>query len=450
MSTLEDRLLDCFPSGNYALLALLRITDIVETDRIRTAAVSCEAQPKLLINPEFVRNHADTPEKLLMLVMHELHHILLGHTTLFPTVTPVQNFIFDCVINALISRMFPSTSHTAFLTDIYSDERFPECFLRPPKHWNGTQPVDPPKGIDGCAADKRKTFKELYVSLYSPTGVSYDDLYRLIEVELRAYVGDIMLIGGHEGDAIDSAKPDLASNSPEMFDVVRHIVEKWPQPPDPIKGRSFESLMNEGRVHPAARLSKRSALRKLLKWLGSGGSSSRIRAWRHASEMSYSAVPGFARRDLVLRSLGQNPLLYVQSLDIRRRVPSGDKVHVYVDVSGSMDSVMDAVYGAVRDCGEWVHRQVHLFSNQVNDVKYEEFIEGKRKTTYGTDIGCVAKHIAENGVKRACIVTDGWVGEPQGRDRETLFNVSLGIAYVGEHQAADLAAVADRSVEINV
>jgi hypothetical protein len=72
-----------------------------------------------------VERHAKTPEKLLMLVMHELHHVLLGHTRLFPCVTQTQNFVFDCVINALISRMFPEREHTSFLTEFYSDKEFP-------------------------------------------------------------------------------------------------------------------------------------------------------------------------------------------------------------------------------------------------------------------------------------------------------------------------------------
>ena len=141
MTNLADRILDTFPSGSYALSALLRLMDIVESDRVPTAAVECRVQPLLMVNPVFVEQHAETPEKLLMLVMHELHHILLGHTKLFPTVTQVQNFVFDCVINALISRMFPQPEHTAFLTDYYSSKRFPECLLRPPAGWGN--------GIDG-------------------------------------------------------------------------------------------------------------------------------------------------------------------------------------------------------------------------------------------------------------------------------------------------------------
>ena len=65
-SALSDRILDTFPSGAYALSGLLRLMDIVETTTIPTAAVECRARPRMLINPEFVAQHAATPEKLLM------------------------------------------------------------------------------------------------------------------------------------------------------------------------------------------------------------------------------------------------------------------------------------------------------------------------------------------------------------------------------------------------
>ena len=59
--TLATRILDCFPGGAYALSALLRLMDIVESDAVPTAAVECRAQPRLLINPAFVaRGHSPT------------------------------------------------------------------------------------------------------------------------------------------------------------------------------------------------------------------------------------------------------------------------------------------------------------------------------------------------------------------------------------------------------
>jgi hypothetical protein len=108
LGSITERILDCFPSGTYALSALLRLMDIVETGSVPTAAVECRVQPRLLINPEFVGKHARTSEKLLMLVMHELHHVLLGHTTLFPTVTHLTDVRYSA--KSLTSLLSPSAS----------------------------------------------------------------------------------------------------------------------------------------------------------------------------------------------------------------------------------------------------------------------------------------------------------------------------------------------------
>ena len=132
---LAERILEAFPSGSYAMSALLRLMDIVESPSVPTAAVECRQQPRLLVNPAFVEQHASTPDKLLMLVMHELHHVLLGHTTLFPRATKVQNFVFDAVINGLVCRMFPRADFTSFFTDYYSEASFPHCLLRPAPGW---------------------------------------------------------------------------------------------------------------------------------------------------------------------------------------------------------------------------------------------------------------------------------------------------------------------------
>jgi len=148
-----------------------------------------------------------------------------------------------------------------------------------------------------------------------------------------------------------------------------------------------------------------------------------------------------------MRSLGTKPLLYSGESKFRRRISAGNRVHVYVDVSGSMGSVIGAVYGAVRDCREWVHPVVHLFSNDVSDADPNEIRKGIVRSTGGTDIACVAEHMATNSVRRACVVTDGWVGKPDGRHLETLARARLGVALVGDSvNSDDLSDVTDQTV----
>jgi len=450
MNALEEKILDTFPSGSYALTALLRLMDIVESDSVPTAAVECRVQPRLLVNPEFVDRHANTPERLLMLVMHELHHVLLGHTTLFKTVTKTDNFVFDCVINALVSRMFPDTEHISFFTMFYSDKNFPECLLRPPSRWNGNTVNKLPPAIHNLPKKQLAAASEVYRGLYSATGVTYQEIFEILpRLIADNAVSDVPLLGGHDEDG--STNGNIEAWSPVLFDVVRSIVEEWPQPPDPISGRSLADNLHQDALSTRRVPGNRAALRSLLRKIGDKGANGRIRRVGDLRISVPTPVPTIDRRSIVLRALGSEPLFYVGSTEVRRRIPSGDRVHVYVDVSGSMDGIKDAIYGAVSDCREWVHPSVHLFSNTISEVTHDDIRRGVVNSTGGTDVACIAEHMESNEVRRACIVTDGWVGEPRGGHFTTLAASRLGVAYAGHRvNTSDLSAVADHTVTLRL
>lgn len=454
---LAERILDAFPSGSYSLSALLRLLDIVETDAVPTAAVECRIQPRLLVNPAFVARHAATPEKLLMLVMHELHHILLGHTTLFPRATPVQNFVFDAVINGIVCRMFPRAAHIAFFRDYYPEEDLPACLLAPPPGWpNGK--VRMAAGLAQLPALLRARADAVHRSLYSATGASYQEVHELLP-KLLAKVGvagasgrepdadgtelvlGVPLLGGHGEDELQAA--GLEVRSPILFDVVRSIVEQWPQPPHPIRGRSLADVLRHHAVAARPTPSNRARLRQLIRKVAGLSGSGAARQLRDDRLEVPTPIPTLARRSLVQRALGHQPLLHTGIVACRRRAPAGQRVHVYLDVSGSMKSVLQALYGAILDCAEFVVPLVHLFSTKVADVDLAGLRAGKCVTTGGTDIACVAEHMARHRVTRALLVTDGWVGTPRGGQHATLARSRLAVAYLGAStNQADLAAVA--------
>lgn len=444
---LAERILDAFPSGSYALTALLRLLDIVETDEVPTAAVECRAQPRLLINPGFVARHADTPETLLMLVMHELHHVLLGHTTLFPRVTPVENFVFDAVINGLVCRMFADTAHTAFFTGFYRDDRFPECLLRPPAGWPARS-AGPAPGLTALPEPLRLRALEVHAALYSAGGASYHEVYSLLPEILQqaGALGDlgVPLLGDH--GAGDAAHSQLQTHAPLIFEIVRDLVEQWPQPPDPIRGRSLADVLRTTSVTPVRQPSHRAVLRGLIRKVA--GLHGQGRVFRRGADAIaiQGPLPTPHRRGFVLQALGVQPLLHDAAVPWVRRQRSGQRVHVYLDVSGSMATVLQALYGAVLDCEDWVHPQVHLFSTKVNDIPLTDLRRGVCPSTGGTDMGCVAEHMATHHVTRALIVTDGWVGAPRGAHLKTLAAARLAVAYLGAHiNQNDLAAVADHT-----
>ncbi len=98
-----------------------------------TAAVSCERRPVLRINPDFVSARCRTDEHLFMLVMHELYHVLLGHTRLFPRATPAHNLAFDAVINSLLVLQHPARAYTSFFLEIYGGQTGALRLLAPPE-----------------------------------------------------------------------------------------------------------------------------------------------------------------------------------------------------------------------------------------------------------------------------------------------------------------------------
>lgn len=442
---IAERLLDAFPSGSYALAGLLRLMDVVETTTVPTAAVECRAQPRLLVNPQFVARYATTPEKLVVLIMHELHHVLLGHTTLFPRVTLVQNFVFDAVINGLVCRMFPDPQYSGFFTDFYRADAFPECLLRPPPGWPDSATLAP--GIAELDEPHREQVAQVHRALYDEAGATYkevfDTLPRLVSTRTLA---DIPLLGDHEdGDG------SLEQQSPVLFDAVRSIVEQWPQPPEPIRGRSLGDVIDEGRVQVRRPPSVRAQLRRLIHKVANVGDTGSVRRATVGAMTIATPIPTLARRSLVQRALGMEPLLHPDEAPWRQRRRVGGRVHVYVDVSGSMDAIKAPLYGAVLDSHELLELPVHLFSTEIFDLGLDELRRGVVRSTGGTNIACVAEHMATHRVRHALIITDGWVGQPRGAHRDTLQRARIAVAYVGTNHNHDaLAGVANHSVTLSI
>ena len=446
--SVKDRILDCLPAGRYAFTALLRLLDVVETDAVPTAAVECRAQPRLLVNPGFVARHAETPEKLMMLVMHELHHVLLGHTRRLPAVTPADNLVLDAVINALLSKMFPQPEYLALFTDFYDDAAFPACLLRPPPGWTwGFGPL-PPGRVPLPAALQRpfpgvQAAREVYRALYSSEGASEADLRRLVpQLELTDFALS-SLLGDHE----HSARGEATESSRLLARAVVEVLRRWPTPPEPLKGRSLEGMLQEARLVPRRAPGNCPVLRRLIERIaGAGAAAPQVPRPGSVDQVVDTPVPALSRRATVLRALGAPVLLHPGCVPRPDRFPDAERVHLYLDVSGSMDGLREALYGAALDCRAWLHPVVHLFSTRVEDMTLAELAAGVCRGTGGTDLRCVTAHLRRHRVRRAVLLTDGYVGDPDAADARTLRAVRLGVAYVPGHDPRALRPYARREV----
>ncbi|MCX7166630.1 MAG: hypothetical protein NTV11_10195 [Rhodocyclales bacterium] len=398
---LSDRIFESFPVTQPAFAKLLGLMDIVASRNIATACVSLGGRSRMMINPDFVERRCHTAFDLSMLVLHELYHVVLGHTRLYSHITPAQNWACDAVINAQLSQLFPSPSETALFRRCYRADAFPECLLRPPEGWRMAEETWHLKGTAG----------DVHRALYTDNSVSYEDLFRLLDNALAGADGDgqwqdldqSRLLGNHDGN--DEA------NDPELLKEIRNIIAQWPM----LHERSGRDLgdnlerrqLTLQRRHNAAVSMLRRALTRLA-GTGMEGALSPIRTQTPAeSVLPYRSM--LDRRAEVLACTGNAPLFFRAESSLSGLARS-ERVHVYVDVSGSMSGVVKALYEALVTLLDHVAPTIHLFSTAVSDISHGQLKKGVLDTTGGTSIDVVTSHILKTKVKKALIVTDGWVG----------------------------------------
>jgi hypothetical protein len=389
---LVRRVLDAVPARSYALGALLSLLRVEATDDVPTACVSCERRPVLRVNPRFVNEHCRSDEHLFVLVMHELHHVLLGHTRLFPRSTLAHNLAFDAVVNALLCARFPQQAYTSFFGDLYGAEESPLRLLAPP----GRVRVQPERleALHGALYEGSATAHEVFDALVREVGT--------LELALES------LLGSHAGP---DASWGTETADPAVVVAIRRIVEKWPPPRDPIRGRSLADALETTSVTPGEDVA--AVLRATREALLGAADRGRRQSRRTAGKAP-ALVPlpdATDRRAGVARELGATPLLYRSAVHHRRGRDEG-AAHVYLDVSASMDPWIEDLYGALSSLRRHLAPGVNLFSTRVETIDLRALREGVRTTTGGTDVRCVLEHALAGRARRVLVVTDGYVGQP--------------------------------------
>ena len=416
-AVLAARIYNAFPVAQTAFSRLLRLLEIETTDRVPTAAVTLGLSSRLCINPDFVARVCPTDHDLVMLVLHELHHVALGHTRLFPRITRAQNWAFDCVINAQLCLLFPGPEWTALFRRCYRADAMPEALLRPPEGWRS----DTEQWLPGRAG-------EIHRALYSERSVSYTDLYGLLE-PLLVEIGTDSLEGllGDHGTSADTLPPDLLRE-------VRDILAGWPM----AEKRSGRDQGGDAITDTVRRAAAQRAiveqLRRAVLWVADLGEGVGV-----GGPHEPVAVPGLlpyaprpSRADCVRQMLGQRPLLLATDVWMRRPAHR-ERTRVYVDVSGSMEDHLPAIYAALQPLQDLLHPLVHLFSTEVVDINLAQLRRGVCASTGGTDIAPVTRHMLERKVKRALIVTDGWVGDVPEEHAHRLRRRGSRVAVVVSH-----------------
>ncbi len=401
---LLDRIWNAIPVTQQSFLKLLGLLEIEITTEIPTACVTTGTYSRLRINPEFVAKNCTTDDKLGMLVMHELFHVLLGHTRLFECISPAQNFAFDAVINSHLCLLFPDNPGISLFRRLYPADDFPFALLRPPDGWRTP------------AVKWRLSGEELnlHKALYTESSATYRELFDLLSRKLKngafgnaQELKKIMerLLGNH-GPQAESEEVD-----PDFIREVREIVARWPMH-ERRSGRDqggeaegFGIEVREARRQMVSSI--RSALWPLLDREGGFSGAARMGSGVLETTLPYRSV--MDRRAGVSEACGTEPLFY-KALSRIPVIRHFEKAHVYLDVSGSMLDDLPLLYGALLPLRQWLYPKIHVFSTSVSDIGYGLLKNGKVISTYGTEIDCVTQHMLKENLRRALIITDGWVG----------------------------------------
>jgi len=476
---LRSRIFSVLPAASFQMDKLLSLVDIVATQAVPSAAVECLVHPRLLLNPDFVAQHCRTDEHLFMLVMHELQHVVLGHTRLFPRPTRAHNLAFDAVINALLCRQFPGRAFTSFFQAINPWDSFPARLLRPPPGWPASPEPLPADATDG----ERRVHEQLYGK---GGNVTYHEVFELLVKVLgrdgaagdqahrgdRAHHGDQadpeghsssgdasgpdadadpVLLGDHSGAHWEGAWDAAASQDATLRGVLRRVVEGWPPPDRRIAGRDLGRTAGNWFLKPAGNpaLTLRAALRRLLARagvLGGAANTSKRMAPRMIDMEVETVLPqlGDRRAHAWLKLYGKLPVLYRERTQQRRwRLSPRPVAHVYLDVSGSMNAALPALAAVLRPLHRERAIKLFVFSTVIDEVRPGDLTRQGLANTGGTDIRCVLAHLAAmpcaRRPRRTLLLTDGYVG-PVPPDAFAQLGTTL---YVGMYGPLGIQSIND-------
>lgn len=400
---LADRIRQCVPLRHPAFGKLLQLLSIEATATVPTAAVTFGARSRMLINPAFVAQRCRTDAHLSMLVMHELYHVLLGHTRMYQRPTLAANWAFDCVINAQLCRLHPDVEFTSFFSSCAAPEGL----------WSL---IGPPAGWPAAARYAPGALGDVHRRLYDDAGATTADLFALLDnmaVALDADGAD-RLLGNHgnhgshgdDGDHGDEGQDtDPLHADPDLMAEVRRIVARWPMVErrgGADDGGATTHERSDLRRHGAARR----AVRQLLQ-AAAFGTDGEPWVRRPVDTEVFTPLPQAGdRRAHLQRLMGAEPLWWQGLLRHEGRQAAG-QVAVYLDVSGSMAAWLPVLLEALTESAALVQWPLFGFSTQVHPVTRAELAAGRFRSTGGTHIGCVARHLVASRVPRAVVITDG-------------------------------------------
>ena len=395
--SLLQETIDENPLACRAVLSLCRIDF---TESVQTLAVSLGKPSVLHVNLGFLQRHCETEKHVKAVLIHEFLHILLGHTLKFKKMTPALNVALDAVINAVIHRKL-GEEYSSMMAAYYRDAEGLLRLLRPAT----------PEEHSAAYTAKRHHLPcdpllHLHASLYTGQAVADDVLSiansmggKISEVFLG---GRPSLLGDHDRDLSELENLDPADEQKLRQALVVLDAKGIFSDQDATKPQILSRAPVQKRVPLPWRKQTLPVLRRLLV------PDPRSRLTLPQTRTHLAPVLNTSDRRGTLRALW-SPLIPEITWDTAHPQQAGS-VQIYLDVSGSMNSFLDALIALLSGFSSHIRQPLWAFSTQVQPARIVAG-ELQTSTTGGTMLGCVYQHIRQTRPAKALIVTDGFVDD---------------------------------------
>lgn len=394
--SLLQETIDENPLACRAVLSLCRVDF---TNSVETLAVSLGQPSVLQVNLGFVRRHCQTEKQVKAVLIHEFLHILLGHTLKFKKMTPALNLALDAVINAIIHRRL-GTEYSSMMANYYREAQGLLALLRPMEEGKRQRAnMDSINNRPGC-----DPLEQLHASLYNGTALA-DDVLSIAnslgkEVLKLRLEGRPTLLGDHNRDPSELEKLDAADERKLKQALVVLDAAGVFHDPNGTRPQILRRAPVQKNVPACWRAKTSPVLRRLIV------PDPRSRLTLPQTRTHLAPVLNASDRRGALRALW-SPLIPEIAWDTVHPRPAGS-VQVYLDVSGSMNSFLDALVALLAGFSSHIRKPLWAFSTQVHPAR---IVDGELQTssTGGTMLGCVYQHIRQTRPRKALIVTDGFV-----------------------------------------
>lgn len=390
--SLLHELIDENPLACRGILSILRIE---YTDQVPSLAVSLEAPPRLLVNLDFLSEHAKQEIHVKSVLLHEFLHVLLNHTEQFKQMDRATNIALDAIINHIIHRS-QGEDYSEFFRIYYQSQKGYASLLRPDPY--------------GTISDD-DTLERLHRDLLSGSIVVDDllDLVREIRQEESALgqpasglPGDRVFIGNHEGnrqsDASSSKAREILHDTLKSFNG--HGIYRAPK----SHGFGANPYLETFAAKDENLIRWEKSTYKILKKLCTPDP--RTNLTERVEQSVQLPVLNERDRRAFLKSMW-SPLIPAASWSVTQEKPQGTTM-LYFDVSGSMYAEMQALVHLLHRLMRYIRKPFWAFSDRVAPAVIRNGVL-ETSTSGGTSINSVLAHFAESHIEQAVMITDGYI-----------------------------------------